>query len=101
MATGATGTLDTNTGDAVEAAITLTTESILTMYAYNASGAHGGCRLVIEVSPAASGDVWSEVGRSLPGAGMVTVQVAALRARVKVEEAQGDASTMTVHLLAR
>jgi len=96
----ATGVLDTNDKDAVIGTATLTTESIITLYAFERTGTHGDWRLIIEISPD-SGTSWVEAGPTLNKAGCVTLKAAATQARVKVLVAQGGTSTITAHLLAR
>ena len=100
MSTSATGTLDTETKNAVIATITITTETLLTLYAFAKTGSHGECRLIMEVSPD-SGVSWIEKGSTLAGEGSMTMSIVATKARIKVAEAESSTSTMDIHLLAR
>ena len=96
----ATGVLDTNDKDTVIATVTLTTESIITLYAFERTGTHGDWRLIIEISPDL-GVTWVEAGPTLHKAGCLTIEAATTRARVKVLVAQGATYTINAHLLAR
>ena len=92
--------LDTNNKDATAAEITLTTETILTMYVFARTGTDGDYRLSLEISPD-NGTAWLPTGNTVSKPGVLTCSCVATKARVKVIEDQGATSTVTVFLLAR
>ncbi len=93
--------LNTNDKDATAGEISLTTETMITLYVFAKDGGSGKYRIVKEVSPDDSGPVWVEVGPTLSRPGISTCPCVAKRARARVLETQGDVSTVTVTLLAR
>lgn len=96
-----TATLDTNVLGASAAALSLTTETTVTLYVEPLSGSHHNHRVTLEFSPD-SGTTWIAVSDSVNGtANSITVDIIATDVRACVCEAEGAASTITVHILAR
>ena len=96
----ATATLDTNSLGANGAEITLTAETLITLYVEEKTGSHNAHRVTIEYSP--DGTLWVPTQHSLNGHGnFMTEQVVAARARACVCTVEGAASTVDVHLIAR
>ena len=91
--------LNANTEGAVGTALTLTTEKTLSLYVSQRSGAQGNYRVGLEVTP--DGSTWFELAAVLRGPGVLTCDCAAVAARPKVTDAQGEASEVDVHLVAR
>ena len=91
--------LDTNIKGATAAEISLTSETLVSLYLFSKSGAKGAYRVGMEFSP--DGVVWVDSPDVLVGPGVITIAVVAVKARAKVFESQGAASTVTVLLLAR
>ena len=87
-----------STGTAAEIAIT--TESTLTLYNIPSIESDHKYRLGIDVSPD-SGTTWVRLPDVLSRKGCMTVNVAATKARVRVFDLQGSASTGVVFLIAR
>lgn len=97
----ATATLDTNILGATAASMTLTTEKTVTLYVEPLSGTHYNHRVTLEFSPD-SGITWIAVSDSVNGtANSITVDIVATNVRACVCEVEGEASTITVHILAR
>lgn len=99
MSVSATGTLDTDVQGATTAEITVTTETVFTMYVAAKTGAEGNYRIVLETSPD-SGTTWFECDIELRGPGTETHICTTTKARLKVLDAQGAVSTVTASLMA-
>lgn len=99
MATG-TATLDTNSLDATGAEVTLTTETLITLYVVAKTGVNHNHCVILQASPD-SGTTWVPIPPPVLGIGVLTVEVAATKVRAKVLKAEGATSTVTVHILAR
>ena len=95
-----TGTLDSNDKGASAAELTLTTETIISFYIFAKTGTAGKYRVGIEASPD-NGTTWVEIGVVLAHPGIHTCPCIATKVRAIVLEAQGETSTITVHILAR
>ena len=101
MSTSATAALDTNSLGANAAKISLTTETKVTLYVIPGSGDHANHRVTLEFSPD-GGTTWIACRETVNGQpNTMTVEVVATDVRACVYEAEGTASTATVHLLAR
>jgi photosystem II stability/assembly factor-like uncharacterized protein len=97
----ATATLDTSVLGRSAAKISLTTETLVTLSVVPKSGTHHNHRVTIEHSPD-GGITWIPESESINGtANSITFQVVATDVRACVCEAEGAASEVTVHLLAR
>ena len=100
MTVSASATLDANIQGANGAEITLTTETMLTLFVMENSGSHDLRRVTIEFSP--DGTNWFKSSYSINGHGnMMNEERVAERARVCVCKAEGAPSTVDVFLLAR
>ena len=96
----ATATIDSNTEGATGAEITLTTETLITLYVIDATGTHLNRRVSIEYT--GDNTNWFADPHSLNGHGSVlTSQIVATKARVVIVEAEGATSTINVVLIAR
>lgn len=93
-------TLDTTINGTTAAPIILTTQTLITLYAFFRTGAAGNYRLTIEVSPD-GGVTWIDSDAILDKPGIVTISCVATNARVKVIVKEKTASTVIVHLIAR
>lgn len=93
-------TLDTNSADDTAAELTITTETLVTLSVIALTGASLNHCILIQQSPDA-GTTWLDMPHPLTGLGMMTHKVAATKVRAKVLKAEGAASTVTVHLVAR
>ncbi len=100
MTVSATGTLDTNSKGASIAEITVTTETVFTIYVIDRTGTHGNCRVILQLSPD-GGTTWIDSNEVISQQGIYTSTHAATKARVKTLEAQGAASEFTIHLIAK
>lgn len=92
--------LDTNNKGAVVARISMTTETIITLYVSTRSGASSNHRVGVEVSPD-GGTTWVEMPHSVLGVGCTSFSCVATDVQAKVFEAEGSASSSNVFLLAR
>jgi len=96
-----TATLDTNVLGASAAQLALTTETTVTLYVVPGAGDHENHRVTLEFSPD-SGTTWIASRETVNGQpNTMTVDVVATDVRACVCEAEGTASTSTVHILAR
>ena len=95
----ATATLNSNTLNATGATITITTETLISLYVFNATGAHSNRHIGLEVSP--DGTNWILASGTIKGERTLTYNCIAQKARVIVTEAEGATSTVNVHLLAK
>ncbi len=95
-----TGTLDSNSGGAVSSILTVTTETLFTLYIFSLTGTHKNTEITLEFSPD-NGTSWIEDSHSMLGIGCESFSAACTRVRVKVKKAEGDTSTATYHLLSR
>lgn len=98
MVTG-TGVVDANDKESKGVQITLTGESLVSLYVFSKTGAQGNYRIQLEISPD-GGTSWVGCGEVLRGPGIVTCQVAATKAQAKVLNVQGEESEIVVHLVA-
>ncbi len=92
-------TLNTNTDNATTSAITLTTQSVITLYVLPISGTHKKHRVILQVSP--DGTKFRRAGPPVRGLGVETYVVAAQKARAKVIRPEGSISTCDVFVIAR
>lgn len=96
----AMATLNANSKGDVGAPLTLTDQTIVTLYAFPAVQDKGKYRIALEGSPD-KGTSWAELGDPLSKQGTMTVAaVATTNVRAKVIEVEGGTSTVTVHVLA-
>tara|TARA_R110000851_G_scaffold212558_1_gene365202 strand:+ start:313 stop:606 length:294 start_codon:yes stop_codon:yes gene_type:complete len=96
----ATATLNANSLGVNGAEITLTTETLISLYVIDATGTHRNRRVTIEYS--GDGTNWFPDPHSLNGHGSVlTVQVVATKARACIIAVEGSESTVNVVLIAR
>ena len=94
-------TLNTNTDNATAGEILLTTESVITLYVLPDTGSHDKHRVILQISPTASGANWRRFSPPVRGIGVETYIAGALRARAKVVKPEGSTSTCDVFLVAR
>lgn len=95
-----TGIIDTNIKGSVVAKISLTTEKTITLYVFSRTGSDNNYRVGIEASPD-DGTTWVDMPQTLRGQGCISFDCIATDVQAKVTEAEGDASSATVYLLAR
>ena len=95
-----TATIDANNASAKSGELTLTDETLFTLYVLHSTGSNNNHRLAIELSPVSTGDVWVADSESLLGAGHMTLTAVAARARIGVIETEGGDSVTTATLLA-
>lgn len=91
--------LDTNVDNTTGAEISLTTESVVSVYVLPATGTHKNHRIILQVSP--DGTKWRRFGQPIRGIGVETYIVAAAKVRPKVIRPEGTTSTVDVQLVAR
>lgn len=91
--------LDTDSDSDVTTAITLTTESVITLYVLPGTGTHKKHRVALQVSP--DGTKWRRFGQPVRGVDVETYVVAAAKARAKVIRPEGSTSTSDVFLIAK
>ncbi len=96
----ATAILDTNSIDATAAELALTTETLITLYVAAKTGTSFNHCTILQVCPD-EGATWLDISPPLTGVGLLTHTVAAAKVRVKVLKAEGTASTVDVHIIAR
>ena len=77
-------TLNTNVQNATAGEISLTTESVVTLYVLAKTGDHDRHRVILQGSPTASGGNWRRAGSAVRGVGAETYIIAAARVRAKV-----------------
>jgi len=95
-----TGTLDTNVKDAKSNVLTMTTETLVSLYVIKATGTCKENRIIFEASPD-SGTTFVEVGSTLAGTGYMTEQIVATDIQISVAEPEGSTSTVTYFIIAR
>jgi len=93
--------LDTNVLNATAGEISLTTESVVTLYVLAKTGDHDRHRVILQASPTASGGNWRRAGSTVRGAAIKTYTIAAERVRAKVVRPEGSTSTCDVFVIAR
>lgn len=93
-------TLNTNIKGDTAATLTLTTETVVTLYVLADTGGSGNYRVGLELSPD-NGATWLDSEVIISGPDIETITCAATKARAVTLEAQGSSSTVTIHLLAR
>lgn len=93
--------VDSNSVDTVAATIAITTELYITLFVFNETGDHFNHRTGIEISPVSDGDIWLRLPGNILGQGCKTIKHVAARARAVVIEAEGEESTVDIHLIAR
>lgn len=99
MAASLTNTLDTNAKLATSSALTLTDETVITLYIFKKTGTSKKHETVIQLSP--DGTNWMTHPTPIRGEGMVTVTGSAAKIRACVVEDEGATSTVDFHLVAR
>lgn len=95
----ATAVLDTNVLNASGATVTVTTESLVTLYVDNKTGTSTIHRVMLEVSPD-SGTTWVGTEVKVQGEGCTSMTVACTQVRAKVVREEGSTSTVDVWVLA-
>ena len=99
--TATTKSINANSMGANGAEITVTGETVFTLYVIEQAGSHDNHRVTIQYSPD-NGVNWLTSPHSLNGHGdYMTETVAATKARACVCVAEGSASTVDVILIAR
>jgi hypothetical protein len=94
-------TLNTNVLGNNAGELTLTTETIITLYVVPLTGDHRNHRVTLEFTPD-NGTTWIAVGDSVNGtANSITCEIVANKVRACVCEVEGTASTIQAHILAR
>ena len=96
----ATATLNTNSLGVTGAELTITTESLITLFVAAKTGSHNNHRVMLQVSPDA-GTTWLNSPHSILGAGCYVVSLACTKVRAKVVEIEGATSTVDVWILAK
>ena len=92
--------LDTNVVGATAAPLVLTTQRMVTLYVSHTTGTHNNHRVALEFSP--DGVLWIPSDETINGhEKFLTVEAVGANVRVVVVEAEGQTSTITVHILAR
>lgn len=92
--------LDTNLLGDRSAELTLSGETLITMYLVDKSGSHHNHRVIFEVSPD-DGATWIPCPPAILGLGVLASQIAATKVRACVSEAEGGASEAYIWILAR
>ena len=91
--------LDTNNASAKSSALTLTNETLITLYVFDKTGSHANHRVGLEVSP--DGTNWHLFPGTVKAGGVISHQIVAQQVRACVSEAEGSESLSTIHLMAR
>lgn len=99
MATG-NATLNTDSLVVTGASVTLTTETLVTLYVKGNTGTHANHKVMLEVSPD-NGNTWVGTRATVEGEGCVSLTVVCTRVRAKITRAEGVTSTVKVWVLAR
>lgn len=99
MAVTSTGILDTSVKLATSPPLTLTGETIISLYIFGETGAHKKHEVVIQVSP--GGTTWMDHPMTVRGEGFITVTLSAAKVQACVINKEDSASTVTYHLVAR
>ena len=94
-AVGFDSNLQGNTG----AELTLTNETVITMYVQNKTGTHNNSQMTIQYSP--DGLVWIDDPHSTNGIGLMTSIVAASKVRAKLITVEGSDATADVFIVAK
>lgn len=89
---------DSNTEGNTGTELTLTSESVVTMYVKNKTGSHHNSQMTIQYSP--DGALWLDDPHSTNGIGVMTVTVAASKVRAKLIKVEGSPATADVFMVA-
>ena len=95
-----TAVLDTEVVDATGAELTLTTETIVTLYVKGKTGTHNVHCVMLEVSPD-GGTTWLPTRCIVSLEGEASMTLVATKVRAKVIRTEGATSTVDVWLLAK
>ena len=93
--------IDANNGSATSAALTLTDETVVTLYVFHESGNSDNYRVVLQSSPLGVGGKWRQVGSVISGVGASTTVVSAVRVRAKILKAEGAAASAEIQIVAK
>lgn len=99
MAVTSTGELDTNVKLATSSPLTLTSETVVTLYVFGKTGTHTKHEVIIQVSP--DGTNWMDHHMIVRGEGLVTTTVSAAEIRACVLNKEDATSTIDFHLVAK
>lgn len=92
-------TMDANTLGATTSAMTLTGETVITLYVVDSTGSHKDHEIEMQLSPDASGDIWMSCG-VIVGIGVLSRTISASRVRARVAYAEGSQSSALVYISA-
>lgn len=95
----ATAVLDTNVLNANGAEVTITTQTLVTLYVNGKTGTHANHKVMLEVSPD-SGTTWVGTRATVEGEGCVSLTAVCTKVRAKVTRVEGATSTVDVWVLA-
>lgn len=92
-------TLDTETKGNETSELTLTTETVVSLFTSLATGTHNNSRVTLEFS--ADGNVWRPGEQSTNGNGFITFIAAANKVKAVVLKGEGSAATANISIVAR
>jgi len=95
-----TSSINSNLELDVGSALTLTDETIVTLYILPTSGDHNNHQMGIQISPD-NGVNWIDYGHLVAGESALTEVVSTTQVRAKVYAAEGADSTLTAILVAK
>lgn len=90
--------VDADSIDAVVAELTLTNETVITLYVTSKTGTHNNHRIELQKSP--DGVTWLDSNNVVLGLGSVTAIFAAKAVRAKVTEIEKGTATVDVCIVA-
>lgn len=99
MAASSTGTLDTNVKLATSSPLTLTGETVVSLYVFGKTGTHTKHEVIIQVSP--DGTNWMDHHTIVRGENFITAVLSAAEIRACVLNKEDATSTIDFHLVAR
>ena len=91
--------LNSNTVGATAGEISLSPESVITLYVFASTGTHDEHHIAMEVSPDSNN--WVRLPYMIRGVGTITYTMAAQKARAVVDIPEGSTSTVNVFLVAK
>ena len=96
----ATAVLDSDSLAVTGAEITITTETMITLYVKGKTGTHGSHRIEIQISPD-NGTTWIDTACNVRREGCCSITAVCTKARAKLVLAEGAISSVDVWLLAK
>ena len=93
------GTINTNAQGSTAVTLAITTETLITLDVFNATGTHDNSKMTLEFSPD-NGDNWLQGDQFTNGTGSISFHRATTKVRAYVHTAEGSTATSNVFITA-